>query len=110
MNQANKLHHRFFFNFGPGFDSRKFSISDLRTSTRPAMTIELKRSRFINSLMDALETPRSRAASACEIRSLAESFFFFVGIENYLDNVRITAYNHPNIVKVNQASERRIWR
>jgi hypothetical protein len=44
------------------------------------MTIELKRSRFINSLMDALETPRSRAASACEIKSWVDESIFFLGI------------------------------
>lgn len=83
MNQAHKLHQRFFDlgpSFGPGFDSRKLSISDLRTNTRPAMTIELNRSRFNNSLMDALETPRSRAASACEIKSCADVSSFFFGI------------------------------
>jgi hypothetical protein len=39
-------------------------------------------------LIDALETPRSRAASACDIKSCTESTFFF-GMY-YLDIVRLT--------------------
>lgn len=64
------------FVFGPRFSSSKFKISERRTNTRPPTVAVLSRPRFINSLIEALETPRKRAASACEIKSAIKSLFF----------------------------------
>ena len=79
------------FFFGPRFSFSKFRISERLTKTRPPTVAVLSRPRFINSLIDALETSRSRAASACEIKSSMISLFFFVGTHNYLYIVRIIA-------------------
>lgn len=73
-----------FFDFGrPRFNSLKFNTSERRTRTLPAMTIGVNRPRFISSLIDALDTSRKRAASACEIKSCVGSSFF-LGIHNIL--------------------------
>jgi hypothetical protein len=70
----NKYHP---FVFGPRFCSSKFKISERRTNTRPPTVAVLSRPRFINSLIEALDTSRKRAASACDIKSCVESIFFF---------------------------------
>src|SRR5688500_9153921 len=85
--------------FGPRFSSSKFKTSERRTNTRPPTVAVLSRPRFINSLIDALETLRRRAASACEIKSSADCVFFFFSTILSLHRQDIR-YNYLNNVKV----------
>lgn len=93
------------FVFGPRFSSSNFKISERWTNTRPPIVMVLSRPRFINALMDALETSRRRAASACEIKSSIGSIFLFFGMVYYLDIVKATVHNYLNNVKANETRE-----
>lgn len=85
--------------FGPRLSSSKFKTSERRTNTRPPTVAVLSRPRFINSLIDALETARKRAASAWEIKSSVNCvFFFFFGTLLSL-HCQDNGYNYPNNVK-----------
>ena len=100
--------YRAFF-FGPRLSSSNFKTSERRTNTRPPTVTVFSRSRLINSLIDALETFRRRAASACEIKSSVASIFLFFSMVYYLDIVRVMSHNpnqnYLNNVKGNQARE-----
>jgi hypothetical protein len=68
----------------PGGSGSNFSISRLRTSSRPPILSAGTRPRFTKRAMACLDTPRIRAASACEIHSSGQSGNKLVDIDNLL--------------------------